>query len=103
MRKNEDFEQRRREHIRGVRRGWGFDGEWDPMDCAHNRCTECVGTGVKKNGRPCIHMISCTCSRCRKFSFSVNSRPSRVNVHYTGSHILPMTVSYRRPGVVPFV
>lgn len=32
--------------------------------CLHDICTECHGTGRKSNGTPCVHMISCTCSKC---------------------------------------
>lgn len=33
-------------------------------ECLHLKCPECHGTGVKKDGTPCIHMISCPCSKC---------------------------------------
>lgn len=32
--------------------------------CAHNACSQCVGTGVKLDGSPCVHMLSCHCPRC---------------------------------------
>lgn len=32
--------------------------------CAHETCTSCNGTGKKKNGDMCIHMISCPCKKC---------------------------------------
>lgn len=39
---------------------------WKTEDqkCLHQRCPECKGTGVKKDHTPCVHMISCPCSRC---------------------------------------
>ena len=33
-------------------------------DCLHSSCSECAGSGVKKNGGACVHMISCRCSKC---------------------------------------
>ena len=35
---------------------------WQP--CLHDQCPECVGTGVKKDGSPCVHYISCPCPKC---------------------------------------
>lgn len=32
--------------------------------CLHDNCETCKGTGRKKDGSHCIHMISCSCSRC---------------------------------------
>lgn len=32
--------------------------------CLHYSCSDCKGTGQKKNGGVCIHMISCLCSNC---------------------------------------
>lgn len=32
--------------------------------CLHDKCTECHGTGVRSNGGPCIHHISCPCPKC---------------------------------------
>ena len=36
----------------------------DRQNCLHNGCFECYGTGIKKDGSVCIHMISCPCDRC---------------------------------------
>ncbi len=35
-----------------------------PQPCLHKQCSECHGTGRKKDGTACIHMISCPCPRC---------------------------------------
>ncbi len=35
-----------------------------PSECLHNRCSECLGTGVRRDGGACVHMISCPCPRC---------------------------------------
>lgn len=32
--------------------------------CLHKGCSECHGTGRKKDGTICIHHISCPCPRC---------------------------------------
>lgn len=34
------------------------------VDCLHSKCSECNGTGRKKDETACVHMISCPCSRC---------------------------------------
>jgi len=36
---------------------------WE-QKCLHDSCPECKGTGRKKNGEMCIHMISCPCKKC---------------------------------------
>ena len=55
-----DLRRRQREHLRQVQ----TNVRSRPSDCLHNRCTECIGTGIRKDGRPCIHHISCPCGRC---------------------------------------
>lgn len=37
------------------------------LDCLHDRCTECSGSGIKKDGGPCVHYISCPCPKCTPF------------------------------------
>lgn len=37
--------------------------------CLHDTCSECHGEGVRKDGSPCIHYISCPCSKCNPFKF----------------------------------
>lgn len=32
--------------------------------CLHKLC-ECRGTGVRRDGTPCVHHISCPCDKCR--------------------------------------
>lgn len=36
----------------------------DQQECLHDACPECEGTGTKKDGTPCVHMISCPCPKC---------------------------------------
>ena len=45
------------------RLGWGGRGS-EQQQCLHQSCGDCNGTGRKKNGGMCIHMISCPCPRC---------------------------------------
>lgn len=32
--------------------------------CLHAACTRCHGTGVDKNGKMCVHALSCPCPKC---------------------------------------
>lgn len=32
--------------------------------CAHDKCSECNGTGRKRNGETCVHFLVCNCSKC---------------------------------------
>lgn len=53
-----DLRKRQEEHLRNVRRPFSI------QKCLHTGCPECIGTGIKRDGTPCIHMISCPCPRC---------------------------------------
>lgn len=58
-----DLQRRQEEHLKSVSRINGFNNDdWQP--CMHDNCTECVGTGVRRTGGSCVHMISCPCPRC---------------------------------------
>ena len=35
--------------------------------CLHDSCVKCHGTGTDQQGRPCIHMIHCNCSKCKNY------------------------------------
>jgi hypothetical protein len=35
--------------------------------CLHDECSECNGSGRKKNGQICVHMISCPCPKCTPY------------------------------------
>lgn len=54
-----DLAERQRRHLESVRQH--FDQGWQP--CLHDACTECVGTGVKRDGSTCIHGIACPCPK----------------------------------------
>ena len=45
---------------------WGedFKSVGPHQNCLHNRCTECNGSGRKKDGSLCAHYISCPCEKC---------------------------------------
>lgn len=55
-----DLARRQAEHLKQVTNN--NDINWRP--CLHDQCPDCVGTGVKKDGNPCIHGISCPCPKC---------------------------------------
>ena len=57
---DDDLRRRQADHLRDVQRR----NRGRPSDCAHNHCSECVGTGIKKDGTACVHHISCPCPRC---------------------------------------
>ena len=56
----EDLRRRQDEHLEKIQAGRGIG--WRP--CMHNGCSECIGTGIKKDGSVCIHWISCPCPIC---------------------------------------
>jgi hypothetical protein len=67
----EEYERRQKEiredHLRRVRRGGKRN--WRP--CLHDTCPECHGTGIKLDGTPCVHWISCPkCSPMTLFCLS---------------------------------
>lgn len=57
---NQDLQHRQQEHLEGIKKQ--REANWKP--CLHDSCTNCVGTGVKKDGSMCVHMISCPCPKC---------------------------------------
>ena len=54
-----DLNRRQKEHLDRV---YSRDDDWCP--CMHDECSECVGTGIKRDGSPCVHSISCPCPKC---------------------------------------
>lgn len=38
--------------------------EKEAQSCMHDQCYECSGTGQKRTGGMCIHMLSCPCPKC---------------------------------------
>lgn len=62
----EDLKRRQKEHLDAIQRQ--EDLYWRP--CMHDQCSECIGTGVKRDGTPCIHMISCPCPKCTPMCIS---------------------------------
>ena len=55
-----DLAEKQRKHLEDVANRQQQD--WRP--CAHDSCNECHGTGIKKDGSSCVHMISCPCPKC---------------------------------------
>lgn len=39
------------------------------VNCLHKTCTDCQGSGKKKDGQVCIHYISCPCNKCSPFTY----------------------------------
>jgi hypothetical protein len=33
--------------------------------CEHEKCSQCNGTGMKKDKTPCIHYLVCNCDKCK--------------------------------------
>lgn len=59
----EDLQRRQKEHLDNV---YNRQNEnWRP--CLHDSCTECFGTGIKRDGSMCIHGISCPCPKCTPY------------------------------------
>jgi hypothetical protein len=58
-----DLARRQAIHLQNVKKGYEI---WQP--CAHDQCPECIGTGIKSNGSPCIHYIYCSCPKCSPYS-----------------------------------
>lgn len=56
----EDLARKQRDHLSQVQSH--KDANWRP--CMHDSCPECHGTGVRLNGSPCVHNISCPCPKC---------------------------------------
>jgi hypothetical protein len=54
----EDLKRRQKEHLDGIM----GKNDWQP--CMHDGCPECLGTGIRKNGSMCVHMLSCPCPKC---------------------------------------
>jgi hypothetical protein len=56
----EDLHRRQQEHLSKI----NGPGKEPFIPCAHDGCPECIGTGKKKDGSTCIHLISCACPKC---------------------------------------
>lgn len=52
-----DLKRRQEIHLNNIQ-----NVNWRP--CLHDGCRECLGTGIKRTGGPCIHNISCPCPKC---------------------------------------
>lgn len=59
-----DLRKRQQEHLEAVRRNREEVKGISFRPCLHDGCSECIGTGIKKDGTPCVHHISCPCPKC---------------------------------------
>ena len=55
-----ELKKRQQEHLDSIKSNQ--NAYWQP--CAHDSCSECVGTGIRKDGSMCIHSLSCSCPKC---------------------------------------
>lgn len=55
-----DLKKRQEEHLKSISNKQ--NDYWQP--CLHDSCTECVGTGIKRDGSLCVHALSCPCPKC---------------------------------------
>ena len=72
MNYNEDLSRRQEEHLRRVNE-YLNRGRFVPklnysQPCAHDNCSECVGTGIRRDGTSCVHILVCSCPKCRRFT-----------------------------------
>ena len=56
-----DLKKRQKAHLKNVRR---FEDQSNWQICLHDQCQDCIGTGVKHDGSPCVHFMCCSCSKC---------------------------------------
>lgn len=71
----DDLKRRQKEHLDNIQTRQ--ESHWQP--CMHDSCTECVGTGVKRDGGVCVHMLSCNCPKCSPSSF-MNTGTGRYDI-----------------------
>lgn len=65
-----DLRRRQAEHLAKLRLNPTHPSllPWKP--CQHDACTECIGTGIKADGQPCVHGIACQCPKCSPYSMT---------------------------------
>lgn len=56
----QELRRRKQKHLEDIKHR--KDDNFQP--CLHDGCSECIGTGVKEDGSPCVHYISCPCPKC---------------------------------------
>lgn len=64
----DDLARRQRDHLERVFKH--SRALFPRRPCLHNACPQCVGTGIKGDGTPCVHMLSCPCPRCTPYMLS---------------------------------
>ena len=55
---NDNVKRRQEAHLKGILH------RQNEQPCLHDACSQCVGTGIKKDGSTCLHYISCPCVKC---------------------------------------
>lgn len=64
-----EYSEEQKKHLEEVAKFLGNRWVEDVKDipCVHMSCPSCLGTGIKKDGTMCVHMISCKCKRCTPY------------------------------------
>ena len=60
-----DLKRRQAEHLEMVRNRATQNTPF--IACLHDSCPSCKGTGVKLDGSPCAHYLSCRCPKCSPY------------------------------------
>ena len=100
----EDLKRRQAEHFKKIFEN--REDNWKP--CAHEQCPQCHGTGIKVDGSPCIHYISCSCPKCRPMSHCVSigdlelSVRSRIVARKLGVETLHQFCQYTREELLKY-
>ena len=59
----QELKERQQQHLDSIK--FTRNMKWIP--CLHDSCNQCVGTGIKQNGSPCVHFLSCPCPKCTPY------------------------------------
>jgi hypothetical protein len=43
-----------------------FQVRYSNPGCVHNKCPSCRGSGLRADGKVCIHVFKCECPSCSK-------------------------------------
>ncbi len=65
------YEYEQSDNLNKYNRKWNdmvVQDNWKNRKCLHDGCDKCHGSGRDKDGRLCVHMISCPCKRCNPYT-----------------------------------